>query len=267
MTETVSEAKTETKTETVSDAKTDSPSFRIIYYNFGGRAEALRNAAAIGGIAFEDDFITFEEQKQQKADGERRWSGPPEVVILDKDGKDLVTIAQSNACLRYIGKISGLYPSNPVQQALVDEVLDSIEDLSVATAGVLYFAGDDDEKKQKLEAFNKDTLPYWSAKFEARLEENEKRGNKNGYFVGNNITIADLKGAAGYSFISSYRGPPGAKDIISKCKRLTALIDKVNNNETVKGFKAEFDKNVKTNAENKETFSFKYKGKTVCGGW
>ena len=87
----------------MAEQKEQCSSFRVIYYPFTGRAEPLRLAAAIGGIAFEDEFITQDQQKKAKAEGKRRWSGPPEVVIYDKDGKELTVIAQSNTCTRYIG--------------------------------------------------------------------------------------------------------------------------------------------------------------------
>lgn len=53
----------------------------------------------------------------------------------------------------------------------------------------------DKEKKKtaRLRLMEADKLPYWLNKFEKRLEENEKRGFENGYFVGNGVTIADLK--------------------------------------------------------------------------
>ena len=81
----------------------DCPSFAVIYKAVGGRAQPIRYAAAIGGIAFEDRFTTSEQHKKDKAEGKRRWSGLPEIVLIDKDGKDLVTIGQSNTGLRYVG--------------------------------------------------------------------------------------------------------------------------------------------------------------------
>ena len=87
----------------MAEQKSDSPSVRITYYAMPGRAAPIRLACQLGGISYEDNFITSEEQKQQKADGKRRWSGPPEITIFDKNGKELVTIGQSNACLRYVG--------------------------------------------------------------------------------------------------------------------------------------------------------------------
>ncbi len=47
----------------------NAPSFRVTYYAFTGRAEPLRLAAALGGIAFEDKFITQQQQKTEKAEG------------------------------------------------------------------------------------------------------------------------------------------------------------------------------------------------------
>ena len=44
-----------------------SPSLRLIYFSFGGRAEAIRLALFVGDVAFEVVRITEEEFRQQKA--------------------------------------------------------------------------------------------------------------------------------------------------------------------------------------------------------
>ena len=75
--------------------KQDSPSFTVRYFAFGGRAAPMRYAAFLGGVAYQDEFIM--NAKEQKAEGKRRWSGLPEMVVGDQ------VIGQSNACLRYIG--------------------------------------------------------------------------------------------------------------------------------------------------------------------
>ena len=36
-------------------------------------------------------------------------------------------------------------------------------------------------------------LTYWLNKFEQRLRENKERGNEDGYVVGDQLTVADLK--------------------------------------------------------------------------
>ena len=39
----------------------------------------------------------------QKAEGKRRWSGVPEMILHDKDGNDVQAMGMSNTCLRVIG--------------------------------------------------------------------------------------------------------------------------------------------------------------------
>ena len=95
----------------MAEQKVDCSSFAVIYATYVGRAGPIRYAAAIGGIAFEDRFTTFEQHKKDKEEGKRRWAGLPEIVVIDKDGKDLVTIGQSNACLRYVGMLWNYYPA------------------------------------------------------------------------------------------------------------------------------------------------------------
>ena len=46
--------------------------------------------------------------------------------VLEVDGQKL---AQSNAINRYVGKITDLYPSDPWQAALCDEVMEAVEDI------------------------------------------------------------------------------------------------------------------------------------------
>ena len=75
--------------------------------------------------------MTPTEHKLAVESGGRRWKGLPEITVYGKDNKAVVEIGQSNACLRYIGSLCALYPSaNPLQAALIDEVLDSVEGTS-----------------------------------------------------------------------------------------------------------------------------------------
>ena len=88
----------------MAEQKEDQVSFKCLYYCIGGRALSIRLAAAVGGISFQDEFLTGAQQVEAKKAGLRRWSGPPEIIIMDKDGKDLITLAQSNNCTRYVGE-------------------------------------------------------------------------------------------------------------------------------------------------------------------
>jgi len=246
----------------MAEQKADEPaqiSFRVTYYSMVGRAGCIRLAASLGGVAFEDHFITGEQHYKEKAEGKRRWSGPPELTVYGKDGKELTKIAQSNACLRFAGSLAGLYPEDPVQRALNDEVLDSMEDFNSLMMAV--FLEKDAEKKGAMVAeltAADGKLTYWVTKFEARLEENEQRGNKNGLFVGDTIGIGDLKAFGGFE--GQLKQMP---DFFKAFPRVVKFVGVVAADERVKAFNEKFEKNVAAYKEKPEESVFQYAGKFV----
>eukprot|EP01084_Bolivina_argentea_P272851 464644_1 len=178
-------------------------SFRVRYWAAAGRAAPIRLALTLGGIAFEDVFVEYAEHKVSKESGARKWSGLPELAILSDDGKEELIIGQSHAQLRYVARLTGLYPPNPLGASLVDEILDSVTD----THQCLGYKGEKDKAKQKTmreaQIAKDGTLLYWLNKFILRLQENEKKGNNNGYIVGDSLTIADLRLCTGLETIIS----------------------------------------------------------------
>jgi len=169
-------------------------SFRLTYFDFGGRAQPLRAAAFLGGIRYRDRFISFTDLAKFKEEGKMRWSGVPEITLYDKDGNETMTVGQSNMCLKLIGSMGGLYPGEyfKAEQIVVEEIMCAVEDVFNICVPA-FLKGKTDEAKKDCEELMKGKLPYWFGKFEARLTENEAAGNKNGYFVGDTLTVADLK--------------------------------------------------------------------------
>lgn len=97
--------------------------------------------------------------------------------------------AQSDAILRYAGRLAGLYPEDPLEALYVDEVLDVCADLYLA----MYRNRDADEegkRKSREKAAKEDVPRYWGG-LEKRLDA---ISNGNGpYVLGDKITIADIK--------------------------------------------------------------------------
>jgi glutathione S-transferase len=69
----------------------------------------------------------FPEFKEAKAAGTLPMGQLP-VLDLEDDAGNKKTIPQSGAILRYVGKLTGSYPSDPVQAMEVDVVIDALED-------------------------------------------------------------------------------------------------------------------------------------------
>lgn len=155
-------------------------SLKLTYFDFdGGRGEPIRLALVIGGIAFEDDRVTF-------ADWAARKPHTPfgALPLLDVDGE---IISQSNAITRYVGRLAGLYPQNPWQAALCDEVMDAVEDIN-GHIGASMSMSDPVAKKAAREAFAAGALTVHLKRFNAYLES---RGGT--YFADGRLTVADLK--------------------------------------------------------------------------
>jgi len=237
----------------MAEEKQESVSFTIEYFGIGGRGAPLRAAAFIGGLSYKDAFTNGEKHKAVKMAGNRRWSGIPEMTLHDKDGNDVATIGQSNVCLRLIGTMAGLYPENMLQRALVDEVMAACEDV-MGLLGPSFPVKDAAKKKaMRLELMKEDKFPYWFGKFELRMTENEARGCKNGFMVGDTMTIADIKMYFGIAFLVSGAVDHIDGDVLLKpVPKVAAFLAMMKANEKVKAFEDAFkaqQAKTKANAE------------------
>jgi len=152
---------------------------KLTYFDFhGGRGEPARLALAIGGIEFEDDRIPLTEWPSRKA-------GTPfgAVPILEVDGQ---IVTQSNGINRYVGKLTGLYPTDPWQAALCDEAMDAVEDITLKV--VATFDLPETEKKAKRQVLVEGPLRLYLTRLQERLE-----AQGGCYFAGNRLSVADLK--------------------------------------------------------------------------
>ena len=207
----------------------------------GVRAGPIRTTAILGGLSFEDEFYSYTKHGTEKAQGKRRWSGLPEIAIYDSNGNVIGSMGQSNSLLRYVGTLTGLYPkSNAIDCLLMDELMDSVEDLANMWVPA-YLKKDKEERKQTQDELMKaDKLPYWFQKFNLRLIENEKRGNKNGFAVGDALSVADLKLYYGltifrgktFEFMDTAKLWNDNKELDAFCKRIEGM-EKIKEFDTV----------------------------------
>lgn len=155
------------------------PKLVLTYFDFdGSRGEVARLVMRIGGIAFEDRRI-----------GRNDWAALRDktpyqsLPVLEVDGK---VIAQSNTINRYLGKLAGLYPKDDWQAALVDEVMDAVEDITTRIGST--FALEGEAKKKAREALAAGSIAHFLRQLDTRL----KAGGGE-WFVENRLTVADLK--------------------------------------------------------------------------
>eukprot|EP01134_Creolimax_fragrantissima_P000930 CFRG0930T1 len=153
-----------------------SPSIKVTYFDAKGRAEPARVAFAYGGIEFTDHRMEPKDWPEIKA---KTPFGM--VPVVEVEGQ---VYAEGYAILRYAGKLSGLYPEDPLQALRVDEVISVIENSFMSVLGRSILITDEAEKKAERERIASDVLPP----ILKVLDEYAKGG----YFVEDKLTIADI---------------------------------------------------------------------------
>lgn len=155
------------------------PSLKITYFNIRGRAETARLTMVVGKLPFEDERITNDQW------GELRPNTP--YLALPTLHINGVAMAQSNAITRYLGKLCGLYPSDPLAGLKVDETLDTLFDFA---AEVWKYLGDDKEQLLKArESLVNESVPrYWGG-LEKKLEAWDEGAP---WAVGGEVSVADM---------------------------------------------------------------------------
>lgn len=114
---------------------------KLSYFPIPGRGESVRLALAMAGAEFMDNRVPFKEWATLKPS--TPWGSMP--ILLLADGTQL---SQQRSLLRFIGRMSGLYPEDPMAACHCDEVMDVLDDLQNSLNAV----GRGMEQKEKGEA-------------------------------------------------------------------------------------------------------------------
>ncbi len=152
---------------------------KLSYFDFnGGRGETARLALTMAGIKFEDHRVVFKDWPAVKA--QTPFGAVP---VLEVNGS---RISQSATINRYVGKLANLYPADPYQAMLCDEVMDAVEEV-VSKVSNTMFISDDAVKKEKREAIAAGPMTKYLVRLQECLKE---RGAE--FFADNRLTVADI---------------------------------------------------------------------------
>ena len=152
---------------------------KLTYFDFhGGRAEPVRLALHLGGIAFDDHRFSFADFPTV-----RQAAPLGQVPVLEVDG---VAVTQSDAMLRYAGQRGGLYPTDAYQAMLCDEVMAAAEDVGIKLGDTFGLKGD--ALKEARQALVDGPLTKYLGWLQGQLQ-----AHGGVYFADGRLTIADLK--------------------------------------------------------------------------
>lgn len=150
------------------------PQLRLTYYPFGGRAAVARLCLAHGGIDFEDVRMPGEALDEAMRDTARFPLAT--VPVLEIDGGKVV-LSQSDAISSYCARLAGLYPSDPLQAADVEEIQAQLEDFFQSLYATVGKEGD------ALKQAREEWLENTGKKHLKRLDDIFARGSADGPFL------------------------------------------------------------------------------------
>ena len=155
---------------------------KLTYFGIPGRGEAVRLALTIGGVDFEDERVPF--QAWGKVKPTTPWGTVP--VLELADGSQL---AQARSILRFVGKATGLYPSEPLLAQRVDELMDALEDLDAAITSAGRGLPKEEQEAARLAAVSEGGAVY---SLLAKIDAFIKAHGSGGYAVGAGMSIASI---------------------------------------------------------------------------
>jgi glutathione S-transferase len=202
------------------------PEIKLFYFDVAGKGEGIRLACAVGKIPLDDVRLTREEFGAMKEKGQLPYG---QVPALSVDG---TMICQSAAILRFLGKLGGFYPEDPLKAAFVDSLIAQEGDMFGSVSCVRYqerfgfesLGGADSEATKTVEqAIGDRVLPRHLAFFEQVLTE-----SSTGWLAGGDgPSIADFQLIPRLQWLQS--GGVGGVDsatVLEPYPKLIALIEK-----------------------------------------
>ena len=114
---------------------------KLYYWNYYGRAEAIRLLLNHAGVEYEDVILEGDAWKEFQADHEKCQFS--QVPVLEKDGK---YYPQGVAILRYLGGLYGYYPEDPELKFQADAFVDLNFDFLVPISKKVFSPEESEEK-------------------------------------------------------------------------------------------------------------------------
>jgi glutathione S-transferase len=205
---------------------------KIIYFDLPfWRAEISRLPLFIANIDFEDFRPSDEEWDYAKENGKMKDGTKipfSELPVLSINGE---SIAQTMAIARICGKLGGMYPEDIIEAGKVDQIVVAVENINALLSPSMK-ESDPTKKKAMRKELTSNELPTYFGYLQDILS-----ANSSDWFVGENMTIADLAVWSLLGWIASGVIDDISAEVIQPFEGLVKLYNQINKNPRVKEWK------------------------------
>ena len=205
---------------------------KIIYFDLPfWRAEISRLPLFIANIDFEDFRPSDDEWDYAKENGKMKDGTKipfSELPVLSINGE---SVAQTIAIARICGKLGGMYPEDIVEAGKVDQIVVAVENINALLSPSMK-ESDPLKKKAMRKELTSNELPTYFGYLQDILS-----ANSSDWFVGENMTIADLAVWSLLGWIASGVIDDISAEVIQPFEGLVKLYNQINKNPRVKEWK------------------------------
>jgi glutathione S-transferase len=205
---------------------------KIIYFDLPfWRAEISRLPLFIANIKFDDVRPSDEDWDYAKENGKMKDGTIipfRELPVLLINGQ---SIAQTMAIARICGKLGGMYPEDIIEAGKVDQIVVAVENINALLSPSMK-ESDPTKKKAMRKELTSNELPTYFGYLQDILS-----ANSSDWFVGENMTIADLAVWSLLGWIASGVIDDISAEVIQPFEGLVKLYNQINKNPRVKEWK------------------------------
>jgi glutathione S-transferase len=205
---------------------------KIIYFDLPfWRAEISRLPLFIANIKFDDVRPSDDDWDYAKENGKMKDGTIipfRELPVLLINGE---SIAQTMAIARICGKLGGMYPEDIIEAGKVDQIVVAVENINALLSPSMK-ESDPTKKKAMRKELTSNELPTYFGYLQDILS-----ANSSDWFVGENMTIADLAVWSLLGWIASGVIDDISAEVIQPFEGLVKLYNQINKNPRVKEWK------------------------------
>ena len=208
---------------------------KLYYFDIPGKGEAIRLLCAHYNIQLEDIRLSPEEFQKLKQNEILKFGQVPALVLNDE-----TVLVQSASIMRYLGKLCNGYPSDFVQAALVDAIIDEENDLfaglSVSRYQARFGFGFLKEHPDLLTICRKDLNDNVIPRHLKFLDDICSKSTTGWIANTNEPSIADFILVPRLKWLASGANDGISKEILSPFIHLTSLMKKLRGLETIQQY-------------------------------
>ncbi|KAF9338371.1 hypothetical protein BG006_003537 [Podila minutissima] len=198
--------------------------YSLLYFDTQGICNPIRDMLALSGAQWKQLFPRDWENEDRADKESTPFEVMPVLYVHSKDGKETVVIAESKVIEQYLANKFGFLGRNNYEQVLVNSFVFSTGGLwDDLLYGGLNVQAPPEVKQEIIAGFLAKKIPNWIRIHEQHLAAN----GRNGHYVGDQITLADLRTDAMLRVIQRF---PASAELLNaeKTPGLVKLQEEIN---------------------------------------